>query len=128
MNAVFPILSSGESASMILTSPVAAHGVASGAITLGSNDGSRRSRGDRTIHRRIHEWIRATREHVSWRTWQTTQDLRHHQGVDSATIISVAPWRLAGERQHQRKAVSALVEREEVVAIQDVIQSERRSH
>src|SRR5262245_11302588 len=121
MNAVFPILSSGESASMILTSPVAAHGVASGAITLGSNDGSRRSRGDRTIHRRIPEWVSATRERVAWRAWQTTQDLRHHQGVDAATIISVAPWRLAGERQRQRKAVSALVEREEFVAIKDVI-------
>src|SRR5262245_34063482 len=44
--------------------------IASDAVTLSSNDGSRRSLCNRTIHRRIHEWISATRQDVSRRVLQ----------------------------------------------------------
>src|SRR5215510_8883370 len=100
--------------------------VASSAVTFGSNDGSRRSRRDRAIHRRIHEWIRATREDVSWGAWQATQDLRPHGGVNSTTIINVALWQLASKRQDQHEAVSALVQSEEFVTIEHVIPIARR--
>src|SRR5262245_26415432 len=101
-------------------------GTASDAVTLGSNDASRRSRRHRTIHCRIHEWICATHVDVPWRAWQTTQDLCHHRAVNSATVINVALGRLASKRQRKRKAVSAFVPREEFIAIKDVVPIARR--